>query len=371
MTYGITLGNLCVLVPYFFSWLPWTCWHSGNQNESGPGPALTISRQVRLVRKSWCHDVTHCKAQTKVHSPNLFLYTASLHPEEGGNLFWLGWPGRPLQVLEQAPASRCEWADEIALHISSCGSCPHYPGGRWGIKTVLSIGQMHSDVLKIFCLIVVSLDHTMVVDVEIVHGKILFTTLGVLPCLAMSCQWTAQPLRVNQDLFVLCLIISFKNSRTSHHHPCPTQFFHVFSDDLRHPQTPLQAPLPPRLDTAFHLALRALRAQRDTSPAPATWTGRPVAEYLAEDAKRRHGAVEQLEKAIGVVEDDYFVMIWGLGVGISDENHCEDCYELVFVHQISWRKSKGPIKLLVFMQFLKKNIDDSCKKNWCSIIQYP
>ena len=27
----------------------------------------------------------------------------------------------------------------------------------------------------------VSLDHTMVVDVEIVNGKILFTTLGVLP----------------------------------------------------------------------------------------------------------------------------------------------------------------------------------------------
>lgn len=65
--------------------------------------------------------------------------------------------------------------------------------------------------------------------------------------------------------------------------------------------TTLEAPLPPRLDAAFHLALRALHAQRDASPAP--WTGRPVAEYLTEDAKRRHGAVEQLEKAIGVVED--------------------------------------------------------------------
>lgn len=60
-----------------------------------------------------------------------------------------------------------------------------------------------------------------------------------------------------------------------------------------------------------------------------------MAEYLTEDAKRRHGAVEQLEKAIGVVED-YSVMMWGLGVGISDENTCEAVkiviINLVFVH---------------------------------------
>ena len=111
----------------------------------------------------------------------------------------------------------------------------------------------------------------------------------------------------------------------------------MFYEDFRHPQTPFQAPLPPRWDAAFHLALRALHAQRDASPAP--WTGRPVAEYLTEDAKRRHGAVEQLEKAIGVVED-YSVMIWGLGV--SDEKNREDCYNVVFVHKISWRKSTGP-----------------------------
>lgn len=109
----------------------------------------------------------------------------------------------------------------------------------------------------------------------------------------------------------------------------------MFSEIFPYPQTPFQAPLPPRLDAAFHLALRALHAQRDASPAPAPWTGRPVAEYLTEDAKRRHGAVEQLEKAIGVVED-YSVMMWGLGVGISDENTCEAVkiviINLVFVH---------------------------------------
>ena len=117
---------------------------------------------------------------------------------------------------------------------------------------------------------------------------------------------------------------------TSHHHPCPKLIFPcVFPEKKYPPKFPspippqrFQAPLPRRLDAAFHLALRALHAQRAASPAPATWTGRPVAEYLTEDAKRRQGAVEQLEKALGVMED-YSAMIWGLGVGISDEN-CED-----------------------------------------------
>lgn len=64
----------------------------------------------------------------------------------------------------------------------------------------------------------------------------------------------------------------------------------------------MQAPLPKRLDAAFLLTLRTLHAQLLTSPVPAEWTGRPVAEYLVEEKERRQRAIEELEKSIKLVE---------------------------------------------------------------------
>jgi len=64
----------------------------------------------------------------------------------------------------------------------------------------------------------------------------------------------------------------------------------------------MQAPLPKRLDAAFLLTLRTLHSQLLTSPIPAEWTGRPVAEYLVEEKERRQRAIEELEKSIKLVE---------------------------------------------------------------------
>lgn len=63
----------------------------------------------------------------------------------------------------------------------------------------------------------------------------------------------------------------------------------------------MQAPLPKR-DAAFLLTLRTLHSQLLTSPVPAEWTGRPVAEYLVEEKERRQRAIEELEKSIKLVE---------------------------------------------------------------------
>lgn len=73
----------------------------------------------------------------------------------------------------------------------------------------------------------------------------------------------------------------------------------------------MQAPLPKR-DAAFLLTLRTLHSQLLTSPVPAEWTGRPVAEYLVEEKERRQRAIEELEKSIKLVEVwlHVFVCLW-------------------------------------------------------------
>ena len=93
MTYGITLGNLCVLVPGVLFWLFWTFWNPGNQNELGPGSALTISRQVRLVRKSWCNTL---------YSPNQVPFSKPFHL-------------LPAFIPRKSMATCFGWADLIVL----------------------------------------------------------------------------------------------------------------------------------------------------------------------------------------------------------------------------------------------------------------
>ena len=50
--------------------------------------------------------------------------------------------------------------------------------------------------------------------------------------------------------------------------------------------TCMEEPIPSRIDEAFHAALLTLRTRLYASPVPASWTGRPVASYLEEDAVR-------------------------------------------------------------------------------------
>eukprot|EP00435_Cladocopium_sp_Y103_P075386 s3_g57.t1 len=99
-----------------------------------------------------------------------------------------------------------------------------------------------------------------------------------------------------------------------------------------------KAPLPRRLDAAFHQALRALHAQRDASPAPAPWTGCPVAEYLAEDVARRHGAVEELEKATGELATAEGRRRWATGA--VPPNAAAVAAQRPFDEYVAWQRKR-------------------------------
>ena len=164
-------------------------------------------------------------------------------------------------------------------------------------------------------------------------GRYWFTTLGVLPVNHTAFAMSATLNWVNQDQFLAYASMnqSLSNSRTSHHHPCPTQFFHVFSEIFPYPQTAVPGPVAaPFTDAAFRLALRALHAQRDASPAPAPWTGRPVAEYLTEDF--RSGAMgpwSNWRRPLVSWRTTFLCMMWGLWSGYKRWKYLwssEDCY---------------------------------------------
>lgn len=190
----------------------------------------------------------------------LFLDTTR---KESGKLFWLDRSGCPLQILEQASPHHLEWANEIALHIAACGSCVDKFGGAF---------IYYTSILYVF-------------------GNRLHVTHRlqyIVPCLMPWIFFIVPPCSTHSVVTLL----------------------HQY----------MQAPLPKRLDAAFLLTLRTLHSQLLTSPVPAEWTGRPVAEYLVEEKERRQRAKEELEKSIKLVEVwlSVFVGRWECCLGFVD-----------------------------------------------------